>query len=86
MRSSERGRSAVTVKIRVAAYNESTDVFSLTAFGFLPEDAVDDPEYCRSAPDFDDFEVPGIVLPALVGEYGEPAELVGAVFTVNLPK
>lgn len=31
------------------------------------------------------FTVPGIVLPALIREYGEPSELVGRTFEVSLP-
>lgn len=73
------------VKIRIASYEEGIDVFTLTAFGFAPGDEKIDADYVRSAPDFDDFTVPGIVLPALIGECGEPSELVGKVFEVRLP-
>lgn len=73
------------VKVRILSYDESIDVFKLGAFGFTPEDVEADPTYSRSAPDFDDFEMPGIVLPALIGECGEPSELVGQVFTIELP-
>lgn len=69
-------------RVRVLAYDEAIDVFKLGAFGFTDEDESVDPDYCRGAPDFDDFEVPGIVLPALLGEYGEPAELIGRVFSL----
>lgn len=73
------------VKVIVQSYDEATDVFTLAAFGFEPEHEKIDPDYCRSAPDFDDFEVPGAVLPAIIGEFGEPSELLGQVFDVNLP-
>ena len=74
-----------TAKIRIHDYDEGIDVFTIVAFGFTPEDEATDPEYARSAPDFDDFQVPGLLLPALIGEYGEPSDLVGKVFTVTLP-
>lgn len=74
-----------TAKIRIADYEEGIDVFTITAFGFTPEDEAEDAEYARSAPDFDDFQVPGLLLPALIKEYGEPSELVGKVFTITLP-
>jgi hypothetical protein len=74
----------VLVKIHIHSYCE-TDVFTICAFGFTPEDVEADPEYAHAAPDFDDFKVPGILLPALIGEYGEPDELVGRVFTIELP-
>lgn len=73
------------VKITVSDYDEGIDVFTVRAFGFTEEDEASDPEYCKSAPDFDDFTVPGILLPALIGEYGEPSELVGGTFEVQLP-
>lgn len=73
------------VKITVLKCDEGIDVYTLGAYGFLPEHEAEDPDYCRDAPDFDDFEVPGILLPALIGECGEPAELVGRSFTVRLP-
>lgn len=73
------------VKVRIVSYDEGIDVFTLTAFGFIEGDEQIDPTYCHSAPDFDDFTVPGIVLPALIGEHGEPAELVNQVFEVQLP-
>ena len=53
--------------------------------GFTPEDEAEFPVYSKAAPDFDDFEVPGIVLPALIGEYGEPSELLGRAFVVRVP-
>jgi hypothetical protein len=73
------------VKIKIADYDEGIDVFTVSAFGFTPEDEAADADYYRSAPDFDDFDVPGICLPALIGEYGEPSDLVGQVFEVKLP-
>lgn len=73
------------VKVHILSYEEGIDVFKLGAFGFTEEDVAADPDYSRSAPDFDDFEVPGIVLPALIGEYGDPSELVGQVFEIELP-
>lgn len=75
----------VQVKIQIHSYEEGSDIFNIGAWGFCPEDQEIDPDYCRSAPDFDDFEMPGALLPALIGEYGEPHELVGRVFTVELP-
>ena len=74
-----------TIKIRVQSYDEGTDVFTLAAFGFQEGDEALDPEYVRGAPDFDDFEVPGLVLPALIGEYGEPDEIIEQVFEIKLP-
>lgn len=73
------------VKITIVDYDECIDVFTVTAYGFTPEAEEHDPEYCRSAPDFDDFTVPGILLPALIGECGEPSELVWQTFDVTLP-
>lgn len=70
------------VKIRVTAYEAHTDVFSIEAFGFGYEDQELDPDYCRDAPDFDDFEVPGIVMPALIGRFEDGASLVNKVFTI----
>lgn len=61
------------VKIRIQHYDEQTDVFSCAAFGFTPGDELIDADYCRDAPD---FEVTGIVLPALIGQCGEPDELL----------
>lgn len=72
--------------VRVADYKEGTDIFTLTAVGFTEEDQVEFPTYSRAAPDFDDFEVPGLLLPALIGEFGEPSELLGRAFVVQLPK
>lgn len=72
------------VKIRIQGWDDS-DLFSIGAFGFTPEDEEADPDYCRSAPDFDDFDIPGILLPKLIGEFGAPSELIGRVFTVELP-
>ena len=72
--------------VRVADYKEGTDIFTLTAVGFTEEDQVEFPTYSRAAPDFDDFEVPGLLLPALIGEFGEPFELLGRAFVVQLPK
>ena len=60
------------VKIVVTGYEECTDVFTISAFGFSTDHEGLDPEYAKSAPDFDDFELPGLLLPALIGEYGEP--------------
>ena len=71
--------------VRVTSYDDSADLFTLTAVGFTPEDDAEFPVYSKAAPDFDDFEVPGIVLPALIGEYGEPSELLGRVFVVQVP-
>lgn len=73
------------VKVRVLSYDEGIDVFTLGAFGFQEGDEEIDPHYTRGAPDFDDFEVPGLVLPALTGEYGEPEEYLGKVYTVPMP-
>ena len=73
------------VKIRIQSFNENSDVFTIAAFGFSPEDEAQDPDYCKSAPDFDDFEIPSVLLPAFIRKYGEPAELVGQVFEVELP-
>ncbi len=73
------------VKILINSYDEQIDVFKVGAFGFVEGDEKIDPTYCRSAPDFDDFEIPGLILPALIGEYGEPDELVGRVFEITLP-
>lgn len=73
------------VKIRVIGYDEQIDVFKIAAFGFTDEDVAEDPEYSRDAPDFDDFEVPGAVLPHMLGEFGEPSEFVGRVFTLKSP-
>lgn len=73
------------VKIRVLSYDESIDVFKLGAFGFTPEDEIEDPDYSHSPPDFDDFEVPGAVLPYLIAEYGEPSEFVGKVYELKMP-
>jgi hypothetical protein len=72
------------VKFRVADYDEGIDVFTISAFGFTPEDQAEDPDYCRSAPDFDDFTVPGVLMPRLCAESGEPAELLNRVFTVEV--
>ena len=72
--------------VRVADYEEGTDIFTLTAVGFTEEDQVEFPTYSRAAPDFDDFEVPGLLLPALIGEFGEPSELLDRAFVVQLPK
>ena len=73
------------VKVVIRSFEEGIDVFTLGAYGFEPEHEAQDPDYCKDAPDFDDFEVPGIVLPALIGKYGEPSELVGRVFEIKLP-
>ena len=73
------------VKVVIHSFEEGIDVFTLGAYGFEPEHEAQDPDYCKDAPDFDDFEVPGIVLPALIGECGEPSELVGRVFEIKLP-
>jgi len=73
------------VKIKIEAYDADADVFTISAFGFTPEDEIEDPIYAASAPDLDDFVVPGLVLPALIGEYGEPDELLGRTFVVCLP-
>lgn len=72
------------VKVRITGYDEQIDVFTIAAFGFTEEDEAADPDYCRSAPDFDDFTVPGLLLPNLIGVCGEPSELVGQVFTIKL--
>jgi hypothetical protein len=72
--------------VRVTGYDESIDVFTLTAVGFTPEDEAQFPVYSGGAPDFDDFTVPGIVLPAITGEWGEPAEFLNKVYAVPLPK
>lgn len=74
-----------TVKIVVLSYEEGIDVFTVGAFGFDESHVEQDPEYCRSAPDFDDFEIPGLLLPVLIGECGEPDELVGRTFEAKLP-
>lgn len=71
-----------TVKIRVQSYDEQIDVFTLAAFGFVAGDDLSDG---YDPIDLDDFQVPGHVLPALIGRYGEPAELLGQVFTVPMP-
>lgn len=73
------------VKVRVLSYEEGIDVFTLGAFGFQEGDELIDADYTRDAPDFDDFEVPGLVLPALIGEYAEPSEVMRKVYTVPMP-
>lgn len=73
------------VKVRVLSYDEGLDVFKLGAFGFTPEDEVEDPDYFRVAPGFSDFEIPAVLLPYLVGEFGEPSEFMGKVFEVKMP-
>lgn len=72
------------VKVRVIGYEEGIDVFHLSAYGFTDADEAEDPAYCHSAPDFDDFSVPGLLLPNLIGAMGEPSELLGKVFTLRL--
>lgn len=71
--------------VRVQSWDCDTDIFTLAAVGFCPEDEEEFPVYSRAAPDFDDFQVPGVILPALIGEYGAPEELVGEVFVVKQP-
>lgn len=71
--------------VRVSGYDDSADLFTLSAVGFSEEDQAQYPIYSRAAPDFDDFEIPGIVLPGLIGEGGEPSELLGRVFVVKMP-
>jgi hypothetical protein len=75
---------SIMVKIRLISFDEICDIFTFSAFGFTPEDEAEDPTYSRSAPDFDDFNIPGILIPSFIGESGEPSELVGRVFTVAL--
>ena len=71
--------------VRVQAWDCDTDIFTLSAVGFTEEDEQEYPIYSKAAPDFDDFTIPGLLLPSLIGEYGMPEELVGEVFVVNLP-
>lgn len=70
------------VKVHVHAYDQESNVFTLCAFGFLEEDEKADPSYCRSAPDFDDFEVPEILMPLFAGSYNDPNEVVGRVLEI----
>lgn len=60
------------VEVHVKSYDESLDMFELAA-----DDGV------QTLPAFD---VPGVVLPYLVGEYGEPGEFVGKVFGLKTPE
>ena len=73
------------LKVEILSYDENLDVFKLGAYGFTPEAEAADPDYARDAADFDDFELPGIVLPALIGQWGEPSEFVGQVFELKMP-
>ena len=75
--------SAEVIVVRVVSYDEGADTFKLSAVGFSAEDERDFPVYSRGAPDFDDFEIPGAVLPFLVGEFGEPSELVGNAYALG---
>lgn len=63
-------------KITVAAYEEFADLFTLSV--------VCDPADKAGWVDIDDFVVPGLVLPRLIGVSGEPDELVGQTFEVDL--
>ena len=75
-----------TVKVRVVNYEEGIDAFTLSAFGFDDRDHDIDPWYCKSAPDFDDFTVPGLLMPALIGgQLDDKLPFVGQVFTITLP-
>lgn len=71
------------VKIRLTSFDADTDICNFTAFGFTPEDEDQDPTYARSAPDFDDFDIPGLLFKRLTGADGSPADLVGQVFTIT---
>ncbi len=66
-----------TFPITVVAYNKEYDLFTLS---------IDPAKFTHAAWfDVDDFQVPGAVLPALIGQYGEPDELVGQTFECKLP-
>lgn len=64
------------LKARIASYDEIVDLFTVSVFN--ESEGTETP--MGSA-----FQITGAALPALIGEYGEPDELVGNVFTVNLP-
>lgn len=56
-----------TTQFFVKSYDEGTDMFTVTS----------DPGLF----DIDEVEVEGCVLPMIIGEFGEPSELVGRTFT-----
>lgn len=58
-------------EVHVGSYDEGLDTFKL---------AVDDGIATLPA-----FDVPAVVLPYLVGQFGEPSEFVGKVFELKMP-
>lgn len=69
-----------TQRIAVQSYDEGTDTFTLAVTCSDEGRDTSANEY-----DYDDFTVPALVLPMLIGECGEPDELVGQEFPILMP-
>jgi hypothetical protein len=73
------------IQITVQGYDEETDSFEVGVPVYEPGDAeFEQIEGCRNDQiDVDDFNMPASLLAYLVGEFGEPSELVGRNFTIT---
>ena len=68
--------SKILLEFEVVSYEESEDTFALQQV----EDNIE-----SSTIDIDRFDVPAIVVVCLLGEWGEPNELVGKIVKMHTP-
>lgn len=68
--------SKILLEFQVVSYEESEDTFSLQQVESNIE---------TSTIDVDRFDVPAIVVACLLGEWGEPHELVGKTVKMRTP-